>query len=207
MVNIREDAESPGLLPQGDVLIVVNGGRKSDASLLGCFGMTKERKQADKGKKEKDGKTICREPVISLDEQSVIARKFRRKTRNDFLTCQQKAYIYYNATTGMKSRPHKFSSASNMSDVIGPFTLTCLKSMPKLTVKEKREFWGARRRAVGGRTDDGRRPGLTERTLFFEVSALHHVDAAHSQCSCEALVFPATLNAGLFVYYDATSRF
>ena len=156
MANVREDAESPGLLAPGDVLIVVNGGRKSDASLLGCFGMTKDRKAADKGKKEKDGKTICRELIIALDEQSVIARKFRRKTRNDFLTCQQKAYIYYNATTGMKQRPHKyFSSTSNMSDVLGPFTLTCFKSMPKLTVKDKREFWGARRRAVGGRTDEG----------------------------------------------------
>lgn len=72
--------------------MLINGGKKSDVSLLSMFGMGKDRKTADKGRKEKDGKTLTREVALALDEKSVEARKFHRKTKvNSFLNCSQKA--------------------------------------------------------------------------------------------------------------------
>lgn len=52
-------------------------------------------------------------------------------------------------------RPHKhFSDSTNLSNLFGPVVLTPLTELPKMSVKDKKEFWGPRRRAVGGRTEE-----------------------------------------------------
>jgi hypothetical protein len=144
-----------GLVPVGDVLVIIDGGRKSDM-FLNHFGMGKDRKNSDKTRKLRDGKTICREVIINLEEKSVKARKHRKKSRHDFVTCTQKAYIVHNAQTQVNLREHKhFPHSSNMSNTLGPVTLPSWQSSTKLSIKDKKEFWGARRRAVGGRSDAG----------------------------------------------------
>ena len=155
----RENKDEAGLLTPGDVLIVLDGGRKQPSSVLSLFNMTKTRTQADKGRKNKDGKTVAREIVMHFTEESVKARKFRKKTKNDLLPCTQKAHVFYNGTTVMSPRPHKhFPGSTNLSNTLGPVALPAFKALPLLTAGEKKEFWGARRRAVGGPTgedDDG----------------------------------------------------
>jgi hypothetical protein len=144
-----------GLMPIGDVWVIIDGGRKSDV-FLNHFGMGKDRKNSDKTRKLRDGKTICREVIINLEEKSVKARKHRKKSRHDFVTCTQKAYIVHNAQTQVSLREHKhFPHTSNMSNTLGPVTLPTWQSSTKLSIKDKKEFWGARRRAVGGRSDGG----------------------------------------------------
>lgn len=152
--TLREDPDSAGLLAPGDVLVLVNGGRKSDIPLLNMFGMGKDRKAADKGRKEKDGKTLTREITLAFTEKSVQARKFRKKSKsNCFLNCSQKAHIFWNGNTHLPQKAHKYlPDATNMSDFLGPFSLEAYQNLPKLKMKDKKEFWGARRRAVGGRT-------------------------------------------------------
>jgi hypothetical protein len=153
--GVRALPDQIGLLPVGDVLVVIDGGRKSDM-FLNHFGMGKDRKQLDKTRKQRDGKTICREVIINLEEKSVKARKHRKKTRHDFVTCTQRAYILHNAQTQVNLREHKhFPNTSNMSNTLGPVTLPSWQSNTKLSIKDKKEFWGARRRAVGGRSDGG----------------------------------------------------
>lgn len=155
IMEVREDKDQAGLLPAGDVLLILNGGRKQDGLILNAFGMGKERRVADKGRKEKDGKTVAREIQIFFSEESVLARKFRKKSRNDFYPCSQKASVFYNGVTVIQQRQYKhFPGSSNLGDVIGPVALVPYQNMAKLTVKAKREFWGHRRRAVGGRTAD-----------------------------------------------------
>ncbi len=102
--SMREDPEVAGLLPPGDVLVLINGGKKSDVSLLNMFGMGKDRKTADKGRKEKDGKTLTRAVTLTFNEKSVEARKFRRKSKvNSFLNCSQKALMFWNGNTSILS--------------------------------------------------------------------------------------------------------
>ncbi len=56
---------------------------------------------------------------------------------------------------GIPTKAHKFfPDCSNAGDLLGPFSLPSFSSLPKLKMAAKREFWGARRRAVGGRTLD-----------------------------------------------------
>ena len=153
IIEVREDKDQAGLLPPGDVLVIINGGRKQDGLILNAFGMGKERRTADKGRKEKDGKTVAREIQIFFSEESVLARKFRKKSRNDFYPCSQKASVFYNGVTVIQQRQYRhFPGSSNLGDVIGPVALVPYQNMAKLTVKAKREFWGHRRRAVGGKT-------------------------------------------------------
>jgi hypothetical protein len=151
----RAQPDQTGLVPVGDVLVIIDGGRKSDV-FLNHFGMGKDRKNADKTRKLREGKTICREVIINLEEKSVKARKHRKKSRHDFVKCTQRAYVVHNAQTQVNLREHKhFPGSSNMSNTLGPVTLPSWQSSTKLSIKDKKEFWGARRRAVGGRSDAG----------------------------------------------------
>ena len=62
----------------------------------------------------------------------------------------------HNAQTQVHLREHKhFPNSSNMSNTLGPVSLPSWQSSTKLSIKDKKEFWGARRRAVGGRSDGG----------------------------------------------------
>ncbi|CAJ1407144.1 unnamed protein product [Effrenium voratum] len=168
---IREDPGSPGLLPPGDILVLLDGCRKTDVTVVNLFGMGKDRRTADRGRKERDGKTLSRQITVAFDEKSVVGRKFRKKHKNDFLSCSQRALLFWNGSTTSASavvatlrfaasaqripaKTHKFfPEATNMSDVLGPFSLEAYQNLPKLRMKDKKEFWGLRRRAVGGRTE------------------------------------------------------
>jgi hypothetical protein len=151
----RAQPDQVGIMPVGDILVIIDGGRKTDV-FLNLFGMSKDRKNADKTRKQRDGKTISREVIIALDEKSVKARKHRKKTRHDFVQCTQKAYIFHSSLTQVNLREHKhFPGTSNMSNTLGPVTLSSWQAATKLSIKDKKEFWGARRRAVGGRSDGG----------------------------------------------------
>ena len=81
--------------------------------------------------------------VIALEEKSVKARKVRKKSRRDFMKCAQTAYIFYNSLTQVNYREHKhFPGTSNMSNTLGPVTLLPWSSCTKLSIKDKKEFWG-----------------------------------------------------------------
>ena len=149
-------SEEPGIIKPGDVLIVIDGGKKKANHLLSCFGVTrKERSQIDKGRKPKDGKTVAKEVLIFLSEESVSARKWRKKTRNDPLNCCQTAYVFHNGVTSISCREHKhFPKTTNVSNTLGPIALQSYANLPKMTVGQKKDFWGARRRAVGGKKAD-----------------------------------------------------
>jgi hypothetical protein len=136
MQAVRAQTDQAGILPVGDVLVIVDGGRKSDM-FLNYFGMGKDRKAQDKHRKQRDGKTCLREVIVTMDEKSVKARKFRKKSRNDFLQCTQKAYIFHSSLTQIALRQHKhFPDATNMSNMLGPVTLTTWQSSSKLMIKE-----------------------------------------------------------------------
>ena len=63
--------------------------------------------------------------------------------------------MFHSSLTSIALRHHQhFPDTSNMSNVIGPISLSPWASVPKLMVKDKREFWAARRRAVGGRSKE-----------------------------------------------------
>ncbi|CAE7607095.1 unnamed protein product [Symbiodinium sp. CCMP2592] len=147
--------DQPGTLPPNDIVILVDGGRQNNSVLLKAVGLSaSERATVDKGKKPQDGKTLAREIVITLDEASVAARKFR-KAKGLKLNCHQKALIFYNGRTTIPSRSHKhFPQSTNMSNVLGPISLQAWQNLPKMRFGDKKTFWGARRRAVGGRSDD-----------------------------------------------------
>jgi hypothetical protein len=133
---VRCQADQSGILPLGDVLVIIDGGRKSDV-FLNYFGMGKERKAADKHRNQRDGKTCVREVIVTMDEKSVKARKFRRKSRNDVLQCTQKAYIFHSSLSSIALRQHKhFPDATNMSNMLGPVTLTPWANASKLMVKD-----------------------------------------------------------------------
>ena len=134
----RSQPDQTGLLPIGDVLVVIDGGRKSDM-FLNYFGMSKDRKVMDKHRKQRDGKTIAREVIIALEEKSVKARKHGNKLHNDFLQCTQKAHIFHSSLTQVNLREHKhFPNTSNMSNTLGPLTLPPWQSAAKLTVKDNK---------------------------------------------------------------------
>jgi hypothetical protein len=62
----------------------------------------------------------------------------------------------HNAQTQVHLREHKhFPNSSNMSNTLGPVSLPSWQTSTKLSIKDKKEFWGVRRRAVGGRSDGG----------------------------------------------------
>ena len=146
----RNLKDQVGLLPPGDVLILIDGDRTSE-QLVNLFGMGHARRRTDKGRTSRDGKTVARCIILNLVEKSVKARKFRRKTRNDFINCFQRAHIFYNASTKMSERAHlHFPDTTNMSNALGPFTLQAYEAMPLMSLAEKKLFWQHRRRAVGG---------------------------------------------------------
>ena len=96
---IREDPDSPGLLPPGDILVMIDGCRKTDVTVVNLFGMGKDRRAADRGRKARDGKTVSRQITVAFDEKSVVGRKFRIKHNNDFLNCSQRALLFWNGST------------------------------------------------------------------------------------------------------------
>lgn len=149
--KVRE-VDQPGLLPPGDILVIIDGGRKSVGTLLNLFGMHKDRKAFDKGRKEKDGKTLYRQITLTFTEDSVERRKFRKKTKSSYLECSQVAHVYYNGGSTIVPKKNVHFAGTNMGDVLGPIDLPALQNLPKLKVKDKKEFWGTRRRAVGGKT-------------------------------------------------------
>ena len=134
--GIRKQPDQHGIMAIGDVAIIIDAGRKSDAFLKN-FGMGKDRKIADKQRKLSEGKTLVRPVILSLDEKSVKARKHRKKVKNDYLQCSQIAYIIHNALTTISPRPHKhFPNCTNMSNILGAVTLTSWSSIPQLTIKD-----------------------------------------------------------------------
>jgi hypothetical protein len=149
----RAQPDQVGLMPVGDVLVVVDGGRKSDV-FLNQVAMGQDRRNSDKTRKLRDGKTICREVIINLEEKSVKAGKHCKKSRHDFVHCTQKDYILHNSLTQVNLREHKhFPGSTNMSNTLGLVTVPTWQAAIKLSSKDKKEFWGARRRAVGGRSN------------------------------------------------------
>ena len=55
----------PGIVKPGDVVILLDGGKKNANHMLNCFGLSaKERNTVDKGRKPKDGKTMARQITV-----------------------------------------------------------------------------------------------------------------------------------------------
>ena len=172
----------PGILKPGDVVILLDGGRKNVNHMLNCFGLSpKDRGTVDKGRKAKDGRTMSRQIMVFLSEDSVHARKWRKKSKNDPLNCCQIAHVFYNGTTNINARDHKhFPKTSNMSNTLGPISLQPFSMLPKMTVGQKKEFWANRRRACGGRTgedaEDDEEAGSEEAEDDEEMEDVKEVD-------------------------------
>ena len=82
---------------------------------------------------------MARQIMVFFSEESVQARKWRKKTKNDPLNCCQIAHVFYNGTTQINARDHKhFNKASNMSNVLGPISLQPFSMLPKMTVGQKK---------------------------------------------------------------------
>ena len=146
----RAQPEQVGLLPEGDVLCVIDGGRQ-DESLLQHFSMGGARRKHDSGRTYRDGKTVYRCIMLFFEEKSVKARKYRKRSRHDFVQCTQRAHCFFSAFTKVQERTHKFMpELSNLSNSFGPITLPSWNSLPMLSVQQKKAFWGPRRKAVGG---------------------------------------------------------
>ena len=154
----RQEPDQVGLLPTGDVLVVVDGGRQ-DESLLNHLGMGSSRRRHDASRSHKEGKVIYRAVTLFFEEKSVKARKYRRRTRHDVVNCTQRAHIFYSALTKVQERQQKhFSELSNLCNMLGPYVLPAWGSLPLMLVSQKKQFWAGRRRAVGGPSDT-RKPG------------------------------------------------
>ena len=110
----RQEPDQVGLLPTGDVLVVVDGGRQ-DESLLNHLGMGSSRRRHDASRSRKEGKVIYRAVTLFFEEKSVKARKYRRRARHDVVNCTQRAHIFYSALTKVQERQQKhFSELCNM---------------------------------------------------------------------------------------------
>ena len=148
----RAQDEQVGLLPAHDVLIIIDGGR-TDESLLQNFGMGGSRRKFDAGRTHRDGKTVYRCINLFLEEKSVKARKYRKRSRHDFIQCTQRIHCYFSSMTKVQERMHKYMpEISNLSNTYGPVVLPAWGTLPMMTLTEKKVFWGSRRRAVGGPT-------------------------------------------------------
>ncbi|CAE7767875.1 unnamed protein product [Symbiodinium necroappetens] len=151
--NLREDKDTQGILPPGDCLVILDGGRRRSTSLLNLFQMGADRVRLDKSRKHKDGKVVARELIVHFTEASALARRFRQKLKTDTVSCAQKAFIFHSGLTKLAKRPHKhFQGMTNLASTLGPFSWPAVSSLPMLSVADKRTFWEARRRAVGGPT-------------------------------------------------------
>ena len=112
-----------GLLPAHDVLIIIDGGR-TDESLLQNFGMGGSRRKFDAGRTHRDGKTVYRCINLFLEEKSVKARKYRKRSRHDFIQCTQRIHCYFSSMTKVQERMHKYMpEISNLSNTYGPVVL------------------------------------------------------------------------------------
>ena len=143
-------------LPTGDVFVVVDGGRVNNAMFAKTFGIgpgQKKKKTVDKHV----GRNVFKQTHLLLDEGSVKARRGRVvKPRMTTLRCTQNLLIWCNSTTDIPVRGHKrMTNMSNLSNVFGPIALESWKSLPQLTISEKKAFWGKRRVACGGKTLTG----------------------------------------------------
>ena len=67
--------------------------------------------------------------------------------------CSQRVFAFHSGLTEVRPRQHKhFEGYSNMSDTLGPFSWPTVATLPMLSLADKRLFWDARRKAVGGRS-------------------------------------------------------
>ena len=152
-------------LVAGDFWCVIDGGRESN-SFLKDFGFASAKRNrsaasaasADQPRTAAEGKTIHRVLKMSFNESSVKLRKGRtQKTKRTVsaLKCTQNIHVFYNGMSEYMEKSHKhFSSLTNASDVLGPFVLPAYTEVPHIEADNRRSFWGKRRVAVGGRTED-----------------------------------------------------
>ena len=147
----RHGEAEPTIVPEGEVHVVLDGGRKNNAVFSKIFGAGPGMKRV----KTPGPRTLVRQTLVLLSEPSVRARKMRHTKGRVCFNCTQGMLWWYNSHTLIPTRSHKFlPDLTNASNVYGPVALESWPSLPTLTVADKK-FWGKRRVACGGKSITG----------------------------------------------------
>ena len=140
----RHGVADPPMVPEGEIHLVVNGGRQNNAVFSKMYGVGPgvRGRRPDPG----TGATVCRQTTLLFNETSVKTRKVRlAKGRLAVVKCTQGLLTWYNTNTSIPSRPHKFfPETTNAGDTYGPIALEAWQKLPFLTVADKKLFWGKR---------------------------------------------------------------
>ena len=140
----RHGVADPPMVPEGEIHLVVNGGRQNNAVFSKMYGVGPgvRGRRPDPG----TGATVCRQTTLLFNETSVKTRKVRlAKGRLAVVKCTQGLLTWYNTNTSIPSRPHKFfPETTNAGDTYGPIALEAWEKLPFLTVADKKLFWGKR---------------------------------------------------------------
>ena len=123
-VNIaRHGVADPPIVPEGEIHLIVNGGRQNNRVFSKMYGVG----PGVKTKKPAPGTvaTVCRQTTLLFSEASVKLRKVRvAKGRSAFVKCTQGLVSWYNSNTAIPSRPQKFfPEATNAAYTYVPIAL------------------------------------------------------------------------------------
>ena len=156
----RHGEAEPTIVPEGEVHVVLDGGRKNNAVFSKIFGAGPGMKRV----KTPGPRTLVRQTLVLLSEPSVRARKMRHTKGRVCFNCTQGMLWWYNSHTLIPTRSHKFlPDWTNASNVYGPVALESWPSLPTLTVADKKKLGQAARglrRQVHHRRGPGRRRWL-----------------------------------------------
>ena len=156
-LNLARNGEAESAaIPEGEVHVLLDGGRKNNSVFAKIFGAGPGIKRA----KSPGPRTVVRQTTVLMSESSVKARKVRLAKGRACLKCTQGMMWWHNSHTSIPTRMHKhFPELSNSSDVYGPIALEAWRDLPTMTVADKKVFWGKRRMACGGKTLSGEDDG------------------------------------------------
>ena len=99
----RHDNAEPAVVPEGEVHIILDGGRKNNSVFSQIFNAGLGVKRA----KTTGPRTVVRQTMILLNEASVKARKGRISKGRACLKCTQGMLWWLNNQTSIPTRPHK----------------------------------------------------------------------------------------------------
>ncbi len=149
IVAARHGTDTPDELHIGDLYCCINAGK--DRKRL----FTKPLQNPNMKKGKDPNRFFTRSITLHVTEQSWRAR--RKRTRGQALLTQG-IYLSANMQTFIRMQPCDYPTigGSNQSDIYGPIELDPLVDLPKMTLEQKKQFYGKRFVLAGGAvpTDD-----------------------------------------------------
>ena len=167
----RHQKEPGSMMPEGEIYIVLNGGRKNN----GVFGKLMGAGPGCKRNRANGVKTVCRQITVTITEASVKARKHRNARGTQHLKCTQDALVWYSSATNVPTKTHKhYPELSNACNLYGPINLEPWTSLPTMTVEACKMGGGhdSKREGQAGRDQERRRMKGEGRQRMWQLSCL-----------------------------------